>query len=634
MKASKILAALVSAVTLTNTAGMAAFAENNNELTNGDYNYVALGDSIAAGFGLAGGDLTQDPALVITDALLESPVKGAYPAIFTEYLEKLGSERGYNVKGTNLASTAYRAEDIEKTIKTPEYKGEFATGILESYAGEGASNVLVPYHDIYTKYLSEADLVSIQLGGNDIIMSIVPQMVYGENPVLSAAGMSLMLTLFGTDTETAIGGGLQIISENKDNITSEDFIEAAAFMYNVSENANALVDESASHVKGVVEAVKELNGDADIALVGMFNPYRTEEESAATEEDIYEVLGRIYAAAANAAAAGEDELTANGKQTAEYIDNLNDKVEKINDIKDITEKYNDAAELDELLAMVEKYDDISEVQELSQLVSNSEGQPAKEELMNVLVKYDDINELQSVIDIINNYDDLSELTDLMAVMSKYRTANQTAAAKAIAEEVASPMAMQVAGKNVDPQIRRLNEELKTVAEETGAVYVDVYDISPEKDFDPHPNANGHREIADILYNAMSETVTNRMIIPEAPEPTEEPLPAEEIADYNFRPLGDINGNGKIDSTDSYILIYHALGMYDLSDEDLKYADIDRNGRVDIFDALLLRAYTEQSKFNFGRGGNRFYDPYRPYNMGYFYPMGNYGRYFGHHHRVR
>ena len=41
MKVSKILAALVSAVTLTNTAGMAAFAENNNELTNGDYNYVA-----------------------------------------------------------------------------------------------------------------------------------------------------------------------------------------------------------------------------------------------------------------------------------------------------------------------------------------------------------------------------------------------------------------------------------------------------------------------------------------------------------------------------------------------------------------------------------------------------------------
>ena len=82
MKASRILAALVSAVTLTNTAGMSAFAANNDKnATNGDYNYVALGDSIAAGFGLAGGNITEDPALVITDKLLADPVKGAYPAM-------------------------------------------------------------------------------------------------------------------------------------------------------------------------------------------------------------------------------------------------------------------------------------------------------------------------------------------------------------------------------------------------------------------------------------------------------------------------------------------------------------------------------------------------------------------------
>ena len=190
--------------------------------------------------------------------------------------------------GTNLASTAYRAEDIEKTIKTPGYKGEFAASILERFVGEGASEVLVPYHDYYTKYLSAADLVSIQLGGNDIVMSIVPQMVFGDNPILQAVGTSLTLTLFGMDTETAIGGGLKILYENKDNITSEDFIEAAVFMYNVSQMSDQLVDDSASHVKGVVEAVQELNGDANIALVGMFNPYRTEEGSDKIKEEIYD----------------------------------------------------------------------------------------------------------------------------------------------------------------------------------------------------------------------------------------------------------------------------------------------------------------------------------------------------------
>ena len=633
MKASKILAALVSAATITNTAGISAFAANNeNDLTNGSYNYVALGDSIAAGFGLAEGNITEDPALIITDKLLEDPVKGAYPAIFTEYLKNLGAEKGYNVKGTNLASTAYRAEDIENVIKTPGYKGAFASGILEAYLGEGSSEVLTPYHDIFNEKLSEADLVSIQLGGNDIIMSIVPQMVYGDNPVLKAAGMSLMLTLFGTDTQTAIGGGLQVIQENKDNITSEDFLEAASFMYNVSAKADELVDDSASHVKSVVEAVKEVNGDADIALVGMFNPYRTAEESENIKEDIFAVLGKIYTAAAKAAAASEDELTASGKQTTDYITGLNEKVDMINEIKAVMDKYNDSAELQEILTMIEKYNDMEEVQELYGLISASEDKPENEELMALLLKYDDINELQSVIDIVKNYDDLSELTDLMAVMAKYRTANDSAAANAIATEIAAPMAMQVAGKNVDPQMRRLNEKLIEVAEETGAVYVDVYDISPENDFDPHPNANGHKEIADILYKDLSELVSSKMIVPEAETEPEEELPAEEVAEYNFRFVGDVNGDGNVDSDDSFILIYNVLGMYDLSEEDLAYADIDMNGIVNIFDAILLRSFTGQLPFNFGWGGNRYYNPYyRPYNMRYYYPMNHFG---GHHFRMR
>ncbi|WP_155266897.1 dockerin type I domain-containing protein [Ruminococcus flavefaciens] len=622
MKASRILAALVSAVTLTNTAGMSAFAANNDKnATNGDYNYVALGDSIAAGFGLAGGNITEDPALVITDKLLADPVKGAYPAIFTEYLEKLGEEKGYNVKGTNLASTAYRAEDIEKTIKNEGYKGEFASTILEMYLGEGASDVLTPYHDYYNKYLSEADLVSIQLGGNDIIMSIVPQMVFSENPVLRAAGTSLMLTLFGMDTEIALGGGLQIINENKDSITSDDFIEAASFMYNVSAKADELVDDSASHVKGVVEAVKGINGDADIALVGMFNPYRTAEESETMEEDIFEVLGKIYAAAANAAAESEDELTASGKQTANYINNLNDKVDKITEIEDIMDKYNDSAELEDVLSMVEKYDDITEVQELSELVAVSKNAPAKEELMDVLLKYDDINELQSVIDLINNYDDLSELTDLMEVMSKNRTESQATAEKAIAAEIAAPMAMQAAGKNVDPQMRRLNEKLIEVAAQTGATYVDVYGISPEDDFDPHPNANGHKEIADILFNTMSETINKRMVVP---EPVEEPapeetLPAEEVSNYNFRVLGDVNGDDEVNTDDAMLIMSHVLGYIQLSDADLRYADINEDGEVDWYDSYVLMLFTSD------------YDPRynwyntNPYTMGYFYPTRPYGR---------
>ncbi|WP_019681032.1 dockerin type I domain-containing protein, partial [Ruminococcus flavefaciens] len=362
--------------------------------------------------------------------------------------------------------------------------------------------------------------------------------------------------------------------------------------------------------------------------VGMYNPYRTPEESEEIKEDIFAVLGKVYAAAANAAAESEDELTAGGKQSIDYINGLKDKVAKINEIKSVMEKYNDAAELQELLAMIAEYDDINEVKALAELVSSSEGKPENQELMDIMLSYDDISELQAAIDIIRNYDDISELTELMAVMTKYRTANQTAVANAIASEVAAPLAMKATGKNVDPQMRRLNEKLMDVAEETGAVYVDVYGISPEDDFDPHPNANGHKEIAEILYDTMSEHITERMKVeekPEAPETTEETLPAEEAAACNFRIVGDVNGDGMINSADAAYILAHSSGLVQLSDDDKKYADIDGNKRVDIIDAILLMSCIDRyNSMYFNRFNGRHYNYFTVYGIRST-PMNHFGR---------
>ena len=183
------------------------------------------------------------------------------------------------------------------------------------------------------------------------------------------------------------------------------------------------------------------------------------------------------------------------------------------------------------------------------------------------------------------------------------------------------MAMQAAGKNVDPQMRRLNEKLIEVAAETGATYVDVYGISPENDFDPHPNANGHKEIADILFNTMSETISERIIVP---EPVEEPapeetLPAEEVSNYNYRVLGDVNGDDEVNTDDAMLIMSHVLGYIQLSDTDLRYADINEDGEVDWYDSYVLMLFTSD------------YDPRyswyntNPYTMGYFYPARPYGR---------
>ena len=265
--------------------------------------------------------------------------------------------------------------------------------------------------------------------------------------------------------------------------------------------------------------------------------------------------------------------------------------------------------------MISEYDDINEVKDLAKLLSESEGSPEKLELMALILKYDDIGELQSAIDLIRDYDDLSELTELMAVMAKYRTSSQAAAENAIASEVIAPMAMQIAGKNVDPQMRRLNENLMNVAEETGAVYVDVYGISPEDDFDPHPNANGHKEIAGILYDTLSDLISDRMkpveivtttttsAVTTQPEttPTTTAVTTEESSTVTTEPLtvklwGDANDDGVVNMADA-VLIMQSISnpdAYQLTPQGSVNADVYQNGSgITGQDAVTIQKYLLQ-----------------------------------------
>ena len=61
-----------------------------------------------------------------------------------------------------------------------------------------------------------------------------------------------------------------------------------------------------------------------------------------------------------------------------------------------------------------------------------------------------------------------------------------------------------------------------IAEETGCIYVDVFDISNENNLDPHPNAQGHHDIADIMKTELSDVIISKMTeiaVPEAEKVT-------------------------------------------------------------------------------------------------------------------
>ena len=347
MKFKRILSVVLSAALITSTTSLSVFARGGEK----KYDYVALGDSIAAGFGLSSdgsaSSIAADPALILSEDLIANPVQSAYAAVFGRYLAEIGEKYGYTTTTTNLSSTAYRAVDVEQVILNEGYKGEVAEWILETFLGEGGSTPLENYHDIYAKYLPEAELVSIQLGGNDIVMNILYPILKMDNPVLMSMSISLMLTLFGCDMTTALGGGLQYLMQNKDNLTYEDVTAAAEYFKNVGSNGEYYVNIAADQITGVVDAVKKVNSNADIVLVGMFNPYGNSLVYEGQVRDMATVMTSIFTKAAEEVCGktivtDEVEIPAD-EELADKTDDFNDDVAALSKFSSKIKKFSGSA---------------------------------------------------------------------------------------------------------------------------------------------------------------------------------------------------------------------------------------------------------------------------------------------------
>lgn len=52
-------------------------------------------------------------------------------------------------------------------------------------------------------------------------------------------------------------------------------------------------------------------------------------------------------------------------------------------------------------------------------------------------------------------------------------------------------------------------------------------------------------------------------------------------------FGDVNDDGKVDSTDYNLIVYHSLGIETLPDDQLAAADLNGDGVVDLSDASVL-----------------------------------------------
>ena len=449
----KVICILLTVVMVCSLFCTAAAAEGTK--TKGVYSYVALGDSVAAGFGLnnESGSFGDDPALIITEELLANPIAEAYPQVFGSYIAEWGAERGYDVNATNLSACAYTAEDAARTISEEGYYSPLAESIFTMMGGLEGENPLLAYHDLFVNYLTQADLVSIQLGGNDLLLGVVLPMVDGSNPILTAAGYATLMVFVGMDAQTALGVALMVLDYYKDSITAQTVTEAINYIAHFYQKAEACIDSGAANVGKVIDAIRALNSDADIAVLSQFNPFGNSLELDGKKQDVATVLTEI-------------------------------------------------------------------------------------------------------------------IVDSMAYMNSGETFNADVLRAIVMKQISYPLQYLFAAKSMENLFKGYNAKLEAVAEEKGVTYIDVYGISNENNLDPHPDAQRHKEIADLMAESLQQMVIDKMVEPA------------------FIP-GDADGDGEVTILDA-TAVQRFLADLNVESFYEKAADYDRDGEVTILDATAIQ----------------------------------------------
>ena len=215
--------------------------------------YVALGDSITSGVGLA--DMKYNIAQIGYD--LQPNFEGYPSQCYTALVGKgLGLDRQHAI---NLGLPGVMSKDMLELVKT---------GTMAEMNTLSGCQYNYPE---FVDYIKSADVISIQLGSND---AFVPTVVsFGEatnwkSEDLASIVLSGNLRGSSKETEDALNESLKKLSLTR---SEKDAVWNLFFsgMNKICENA---YPESSSNLRQIVATVKELNPDAQILIIGATNP--------------------------------------------------------------------------------------------------------------------------------------------------------------------------------------------------------------------------------------------------------------------------------------------------------------------------------------------------------------------------
>ena len=267
--------------------------------------YVAIGDSITSGYGLSSDTELELLHLDVAGNVHGSP-EASYPRLVANGLKAAltgdPEAKAKNEEFANLGIPALRMSDIAYIITGKQIDGTNLDSLwlLAKALGKSENAVAQELHDIFVKELGKADIVTLNVGANDMLVNMMSDCLQDDNPLIMLFGVIGMLgaievnldnigDLAGLVSVLPIGKEASVPAEKADNdiagmlkellasITMDDVKEFLTYIQTdeLGKRMTEYVSDVEDYYDDVYDAVKSLckKKDVSISIVGCLNPY-------------------------------------------------------------------------------------------------------------------------------------------------------------------------------------------------------------------------------------------------------------------------------------------------------------------------------------------------------------------------
>ena len=283
--------------------------------------YVAIGDSIAGGYGLRGNETQQLFAdFHFLSDVVHNSADTCYPQLVANAIAKAttGAAKAQKAQFANLGAPGFSAKDFYYVFtETNRAEREGYVNPFWERSIPMISKVLAPGQEIdWSDYrwgktileeVKKADLITFNLGANDVMQPFWDQMITNENPLIMLIGYLFKMTTLEVDlTKLDLAAVMKGLSEGGEGgpdlkgmlagINADTLRECIAF-FDTDKFSEILMDsvsELAEVYGKTLDRVRELNPAAKIVVVGAYNPYGSSTEYRGVNYTPARIVSQLY----------------------------------------------------------------------------------------------------------------------------------------------------------------------------------------------------------------------------------------------------------------------------------------------------------------------------------------------------